>query len=526
MKIKSKRVISIFLIIATLFGNVSSLNAMAVTKSRDPYSVIDNNNPVNNGYDFLMESDEPLKIRKRLLGDNISISNMVGTYGTLQDNGDYFIYNLSDFLNGIEEFDISVDGKDEVLRIIPTPEMVYDDDFIGIEYPEGFEVKYNENHYGNSAHYIAKPPKNANVEFDFCGEGISMDGVSSKSTSLVTTRLSLKDAEGNTLEIIKNNIIDTVLEEDYIEYRKRIIYYNSAGYKSNLSFKIIANKNSVIYVDSFTIYNPLSVNDIDESIDGLYARFNNSKKDVIDIYIDNTHIYNADNIVEYKIFEKWLLMYPNHEEATADNINGRIVFETLEGKYGNLTYDDTDYGTVNTLYRYKLNGWLAGIDEFKVTIDGVPKVLRLIPLNHLDFVRENVSSNLDIYIKSENLLSMSLNTDVVSFENYSGVAPQEKLGAVNITINSSLPYDLSAYMPTEISNADGSKKIGFDIFNIKESSESVYQKFIDTTNKVILKSDCIKGNGKVHSIDLKLESNNAHKADVYRTVIKFEAQQK
>ena len=81
-------------------------------------------------------------------------------------------------------------------------------------------------------------------------------------------------------------------------------------------------------------------------------------------------------------------------------------------------------------------------------------------------------------------------------------------------------------MPTEITNYDGSNTIDFDILNIKESSEGTYQQFADTTNKVVLKSDCTKGNGNIHNIDLKLDSNAAHKADVYKAVIKFEVEQK
>ena len=140
--------------------------------------------------------------------------------------------------------------------------------------------------------------------------------------------------------------------------------------------------------------------------------------------------------------------------------------------------------------------------------------------------RESVSSNLDIYVKSQNMLSMSLDTNSVTFDGYSGAEDMEMLGAVNISINSSLPYSLNAYMPNEISNADKSETMPIDILNIRDESESAYQTFFNTTDKVVLKDSCNTGNDLVHNIDLKLSSNQAYKADVYKTVIKFEAEQK
>ena len=140
--------------------------------------------------------------------------------------------------------------------------------------------------------------------------------------------------------------------------------------------------------------------------------------------------------------------------------------------------------------------------------------------------RETVSANLDVYIKSSNMLSLSLDTNSITFDGYSGVEDMEILGAINLTINSSLPYSLNAYMPSEIANSDKSNTLPIDILNIRESSESTYQQFTDTINKVVLKSDCAKGNGNIHNIDLKLQSDSAHKADVYKTTVKFQVEQK
>ena len=64
------------------------------------------------------------------------------------------------------------------------------------------------------------------------------------------------------------------------------------------------------------------------------------------------------------------------------------------------------------------------------------------------------------------------------------------------------------------------------VLNIKESDENDYKTFNNIKTKLVLKDSCAKGNGINHSIDLKLKSNKAFEADTYKTVIKFEAEQK
>lgn len=145
---------------------------------------------------------------------------------------------------------------------------------------------------------------------------------------------------------------------------------------------------------------------------------------------------------------------------------------------------------------------------------------------NMEFNKGNVSANLDVYIKSANMLSMSLDTSVVSFDDYSGVADIIKDDAIKITVNSSLPYKINAFMPSKIANANGTEEMPMDLFNIRESSKTTYEQFANNTDAVILKDNCNKGNNNIHYIDLKLASNQAHKADVYKTVLKFEIEQK
>ncbi|MBQ8997125.1 MAG: leucine-rich repeat domain-containing protein [Clostridium sp.] len=144
----------------------------------------------------------------------------------------------------------------------------------------------------------------------------------------------------------------------------------------------------------------------------------------------------------------------------------------------------------------------------------------------IELERKNSSANLDIYIKSENMLSLSLDTNSVTFEDFSGVEDLTIPNAIEITINSSLPYDLNAYMPSEIQNSDGTNKVSFRLFNIKESNSNEYKQFENTIDKIVLKEGCHSGKNIVHNIDLKLASDDAIVRDIYKTTIKFEATQK
>ena len=154
------------------------------------------------------------------------------------------------------------------------------------------------------------------------------------------------------------------------------------------------------------------------------------------------------------------------------------------------------------------------------------EINNLTDIDDLETRKKTATANIDIYIKSDNALSMTLSTNSILFNDYSGVSDIEKLNALEITINSSLPYDLNAYLESEIQNSDKSTTIDSNLLQIKESSNLDYKTFNNTTDKVILEEDCPSGNYNKHNIDLKMEGSNAYKADVYKTVIKFEAQQK
>lgn len=167
--------------------------------------------------------------------------------------------------------------------------------------------------------------------------------------------------------------------------------------------------------------------------------------------------------------------------------------------------------------RAKYNGITSSIFSQEIIVES----------NNKDVLdRYTTTSNLDLYIQSKNMLSMTLSTNNVSFEEYSGIDDLVINNAINININSSLPYQLSSYMISEIESSDKVNRIEKDLFNIKTSNSSDYKTFANINEKLVLENNCNSGNNKYHNIDFKLSGSNAYKADVYKTTLRFEVEQK
>lgn len=92
---------------------------------------------------------------------------------------------------------------------------------------------------------------------------------------------------------------------------------------------------------------------------------------------------------------------------------------------------------------------------------------------NIETSKQTVSKNTDIYIKMANTLSLSLYTNAVIFEDFSGVEDMEKANAINLTVESSLPYEVNASLETEIQNADRTEIIDKLILNIKANTEMI-----------------------------------------------------
>lgn len=352
--------------------------------------------------------------------------------------------------------------------------------------------------------------------------------------------------------VISNSVVTmgTSVFYNCDKIKKILIGINSSDFDTNYREDVIKNlpENSKIIIDipydfditgtwlettKKTVGKPV----IKNIVNGVESDLIDNKGEVVSLYIPS--LCQESNITVLKDSKKFALPSKNSDGKHLFKEPGiyEVTVTTDLGNTSVITFEVEDP-------RFKIAEEAVEKSEISkntVDVEGARDLVNNLPesmvkdqlQDRLDNIFSNVilerktaTANFDVYVKSQNMLSLSLDTNNVSFEDYSGTESMEKLNAVNIAINSSLPYDLNAYMPNEISNADGSNKIDLDILNIRESSEATYQIFENTTDKIVLKQSCAKGNDINHSIDLKLDSSDAHKADVYKTVIKFEAEQK
>lgn len=227
--------------------------------------------------------------------------------------------------------------------------------------------------------------------------------------------------------------------------------------------------------------------------------------------------------------------------GTLLGICGAVLFSSsstlaFNNEFLNLSLSQEEQEATNAVTQAESSKSTSDIESARVLVNALPeggtkdglqtKLNNITEISDLTLTKLNSTSNVDVYIKSENMLSINLSTNNITFEDFSGVAPIEKTNALNITVNSSLPYELNAYLPNDIQNATKDAVIPKETLKIKESSESGYKEFTALNTKLTLKDNNPAGNDKVHTIDLKLDTNLAHKADVYKATVKFEAQQK
>ena len=268
-------------------------------------------------------------------------------------------------------------------------------------------------------------------------------------------------------------------------HRKVLCIRNSkTDTKSDLRVWLQKNPLEVVYQLSKPIYEPLNIDS------------------TVNLYLNTTYISTNSTI-------------PANLKTTVDRVMNRAI-------------EYTDLAKVNpTMENLSLARMWTNLLRDSIKKDELQTELNNnVDLTDLQLERKTTTANLDLYIKSENILQMSLDTNQVTFDDFSSIEDMVKENAVNISINSSLPYQLNAYLPTEIQNADKSNTMDKSILNIKENSESIYQVFANTTDKIVLKDNCSAGNDLVHGVDIKLVGGIAHQKDVYKTTIKFEAEQK
>lgn len=137
----------------------------------------------------------------------------------------------------------------------------------------------------------------------------------------------------------------------------------------------------------------------------------------------------------------------------------------------------------------------------------------------------SASDNLDILINVENKIELSMDTNIIRFDNFDGTKDEEKLGAVNLSITSTLPYEINAYLASEIQSINSANIMDKRVLNIKEGLTSIYKQFNNIDEKVSLSTGNPKGKNVPHEIDILLKGGYAYKKDNYKAVIKIEVVQ-
>ena len=309
--------------------------------------------------------------------------------------------------------------------------------------------------------------------------------------------------ETNIPDIARYSSIGEVLCNNFpYHYTNLEIWHTYDGIVNLMQRKVLCIRNSktdtILDLQKWLNKNPLTV--VYQLENPVYEPLNINL--IINTYLDVTHISNNSNI-------------PANMNITIDRTINRAT-EAIELAKTNPTVANISQARMwSNLLKESTNK-----DSLQNEINSITNI------EDLQLERKTATSNVDVYVKSENMLLMSLSTNNITFDNFSGVEDMKLDNAINISINSSLPYQLNSYLLSEIENSDKSNRIEKDLLNIKSNIDNNYKTFNNINEKLILEDDCRAGNNKSHSIDLKLKGSQAHKADIYKTVIKFEAEQK
>lgn len=233
--------------------------------------------------------------------------------------------------------------------------------------------------------------------------------------------------------------------------------------------------------------------------------------------------------------------------AKANMPNHRMIFESvaINGYIYCIGGTDVSAGPLNVVDIYDVanNKWttktmpVALYDYSLIEKDGFIYIFggtdasNVMVGSVIEYVTEHTvrgpfssTSNIDVYIKPQSILSLSMDTNSVTFDEFDGVTSCEMPSAINLSIESSLPYNIYASLESEISNSDNTKTIDKSILGIKEGSMTNYENFLAIKQDILLKGGNLPGKTK-HGIDIILRSDVPYEVDAYKTAIKIKVEQ-
>lgn len=255
---------------------------------------------------------------------------------------------------------------------------------------------------------------------------------------------------------------------------------NVDGFKEWLS----KNSTTVVYQLAEPIYEPLNINLS------------------VNLYLDTTYI-TTNSII------------PANLKVIVDRVLNRAM-DYIETALNSQNIEDLS----NARYWTNLLSESIKKDELQSQLNS------LTDLDNMQMEKKKVSANADIYIVPRNTLSMSLSTNSIVFDDVDSTEDFEMKNALEISVESSLPYELTANLPVEIHNSDKSSVLDKNLLNIKCSTDNDYKTFSKLNEKILLVENDTDYSNEKYSIDFKISGGTTYKADVYKAVIEFEVTQK
>ena len=329
-------------------------------------------------------------------------------------------------------------------------------------------------------------------------ENVSNNTTTHFQSNYIFAKTSADTSLDKTVNVICDNFANEIADNQWFSIAEESLCSNKSGRigiriknsrlaeisSNGLNEWLKTNPIKIVYLLPDTIYEPLNIDA------------------TLNLYLDTTYISNNSTI-------------PTNMKITIDRTINRAV-EAIELAKENPTISNISLARM----------WINLMKESTTKDDLHNQVNNIVDVDDLSIEKKKVSGNIDVYVKSDNMLSMSLSTNSITFDNFTGIDDMELDNALNITVNSSLPYRLNSYLLSDLQNADGSVTMNRELLNIKMNNDTDYKVFTNLNEKVVLEDDCDTGNNNNHIIDFKLKGNNANKADVYKAIIKFEAEQK
>lgn len=282
------------------------------------------------------------------------------------------------------------------------------------------------------------------------------------------------------------------------------------------------------------------------SYNSLYSIELNSLNNLAKLDASNNHISTVVGMEDITSLEELNLnnnnigdisLLVNLENLTKLSVENQVVYLPVL-KYSQRTFniENTVMNIDDSLVEPTLiygNGYLNG--EL-ITWKNIDENTESLEFEFSDFIQTEsrflgvfsgkVIQPLEVELFSdEGYLNISLSTNQIKFENFTGLEDVEIIKAIEMNVDSDKAYNISASIPNMIRNVDGDKELNPEVLSIKESNAPDYISFTNLNDSVLLVENVASG-VNTHTFDFKLNKDKFLEKDSYRAVIKFEINQK